>query len=94
MRRREVIAILSGAAVAKPLGGFCAAVTRCGGSEILMAIEPADPQGFGFLQAFRTGLDEFGWREGRNLDIELRFAPRRILLGTVGGRTGRAAASS
>ena len=80
MRRRDFIAILSGAAVAKPLV-VSAQQLQVRRIAILMAIEPTDPQGLVFLQAFRTGLDEFGWREGRNLEIELRFAPRMDLLG-------------
>jgi putative tryptophan/tyrosine transport system substrate-binding protein len=70
MRRREFTALIGGAALAKPLSAS-AQQKRLRRIGILMAIEPADPQGVVFLQAFRTGLDEFGWREGRNLEIEL-----------------------
>src|SRR5215217_6995368 len=80
MKRRGFVALLGGAALPKP-SGVSARQRRLRGFGRQWAIEPADPQGVVFLQAFRTGLDEFGWREGRNLEIELRFAPRLDLLG-------------
>ena len=51
MRRREFIAVL-GAAVVKPLG-VSAQQLRVRRIGVLMAIEPTDPQGLVFLQAFR-----------------------------------------
>ena len=77
MRRRDVLALFTLASITSAEAQQ-SRVRRIG---ILMAIEPADPQALDFLQALRTGLDDFGWREGSNLDIELRFAPRPDLLG-------------
>src|SRR5262245_17553158 len=72
MRRRNFIALLSGAAAAWPLAaraqqqpalplvGFLRS-TRADGSEHLVA-------------AFRRGLNEAGFVEGQNVTVEYRFA--------------------
>jgi putative ABC transport system substrate-binding protein len=71
MRRRQFIALLSSAPIAWPVGGH--------------AQQPATPL-IGFLgvrspaeathlvAAFRQGLDETGWIEGRNIAIDYRWA--------------------
>ena len=55
MKRREFVALIGGAAVAKPLG-VSAQQSRVRRIGILMAIEPADPQGVVFRPAIMPRL--------------------------------------
>jgi putative tryptophan/tyrosine transport system substrate-binding protein len=70
MKRREFIALLSGAALAWPRGGAsaeqAAKVPRIGYLSGNLAANPHLPE------AFRQGLRDLGYVEGRNLVIEYR----------------------
>ena len=73
MKRREFITLLGGAAVAWPLaarGQHLDPVRRIG---VLFGPED-DPQVKAQLAAFRYGLDRLGWSDGRNVQIDYRFA--------------------
>jgi len=72
MRRREFIAGLTGAA-AWPMVARAQQADRIGHVGALMNGDPGDAVGQGDLTAFRQGLKELGWIEGRNIDIELRW---------------------
>src|SRR6516162_1218685 len=72
MRRREFIAGLGGAA-ACPLVARAQQADRVRHVGALMNGDPGDAVGQGDLTAFRQGLMELGWIEGRNIDIELRW---------------------
>jgi putative ABC transport system substrate-binding protein len=69
MRRRRLLALLGGVAAALPSTGRAQQVRRIG---LLCGIS-ADAFA-PFLAAFRLGLDETGYAEGRNLQIEYRWA--------------------
>jgi putative tryptophan/tyrosine transport system substrate-binding protein len=72
--RRELIAALGGAAVAWPLplsAQHPRAVRRIG---VLMGIAENDADAKPRAIAFRHGLQELGWTEGRNISIEYRWA--------------------
>lgn len=69
MRRREVIALLAGAAVARPLpalGRKAARIALLGGGT-------AQSSGI-FVEALVQGLAENGLAEGRDYDLDLRWA--------------------
>ena len=71
MRRREFVSLLGGAA-AWPLAARAQqAVRRIG---VLMAFAGSDPEGQAFVAAFREGLQQLGWAEGRNIRIDTRWA--------------------
>jgi putative ABC transport system substrate-binding protein len=72
MQRREFIAGLGGA-VAWPLGARAQQADRVRHVGALMTAGPEDAIALGDLMAFRRGLTELGWIEGRNIDIEFRW---------------------
>ena len=72
MRRREFIAGL-GSAVAWPLAARAQQPERVRHVGVLMNVVQEDPGGPADVMAFRQGLAELGWIEGRNIDIEFRW---------------------
>ena len=74
MKRREVIALLGGAAVAWPLPARAQQPQRMPRVGVLMGVAEADPEGQARIAAFRLGLTDLGWVDGRNLRIEYRWA--------------------
>jgi len=73
MRRRELITLLGGAA-AWPLAARAQPSERMRRIGVLTTFGDDDPLAEGWLAAFRKGLGERDWREGRNIQIEYRRA--------------------
>jgi putative ABC transport system substrate-binding protein len=73
MRRREFIALLGSGAVAWPLTARAQSdrIRRIG---MLMAYAASDPEAQLFVRTFVEGLSEFGWTDGKNLQIDFRWA--------------------
>jgi putative ABC transport system substrate-binding protein len=74
LKRREFITVLGGAAV-WPLAARAQQRDRVHRIGVLMGLAEDDPETKARLAAFRQGLDKRGWLEGRNLEIDYRFAP-------------------
>jgi putative ABC transport system substrate-binding protein len=72
MTRREFIARL-GAGVVWPLAAWAQQPERVRHIGVLMNVVRDDPGGLADVAAFRQGLAELGWVEGRNIDIEFRW---------------------
>jgi putative ABC transport system substrate-binding protein len=72
MRRREFITLVGGAAVAWPKAVHAqpAPLRRVG---IFMDLSEQDPEGQARVAAFRKGLQELGWMEGRNVRFDTRW---------------------
>jgi putative ABC transport system substrate-binding protein len=71
MNRREVIALIG----ATMSGAPAIARAQSGPVAVIGFLHPAAPDSFGrLLTAFREGLGEHGYVEGRNLKIEYRWA--------------------
>ena len=84
--RREVLGCKKGAYATAPI--HHSARRRCGSVAarswrtapeklrrigVLMAHRESDPEFQNYLEAFRQGLQKFGWIEGRNLKIDIRW---------------------
>jgi putative ABC transport system substrate-binding protein len=69
MRRREFITLLSGTAAAWPLVARAERIARVGYLGLTSASKQADR-----IDAFRAGLRNLGYVEGKNIQIEFRFA--------------------
>src|SRR5262245_45950304 len=72
MRRRDFITLLGGAA-AWPLAARAQPerVKRIG---VLVNLAADDPEARARIAAFRQGLQELGWTDGRNVRIDVRWA--------------------
>jgi putative ABC transport system substrate-binding protein len=65
MRRRNFIALLSGAAVSWSLAARAQQGGRMHRIGVLMAYPETDPEGHALVAAFRDGLRKLGWLEGK-----------------------------
>src|ERR1700687_4615527 len=72
MMRRRFIILLGGAA-AWPLAARAQQPERMRRIGVLMGTAEDDQQTRPFLQAFKRGLQELGWVEGRNIQVDYRF---------------------
>ena len=70
MRRRDFFGAVSGMAATALVARAQERVRRLGA---LMNSEAEDPIAQSYVAAFRQGMQEFGWSEGRNLHVELRW---------------------
>jgi putative ABC transport system substrate-binding protein len=73
MRRRDFITVLGGAAAAWPLAARAQQGERMRRIAVLMAHPESDREFQSYLTAFREGLSERGWMEGRNIRIDARW---------------------
>jgi putative ABC transport system substrate-binding protein len=73
MRRREFITLISGATASWPLAVRAQQPERMRLIGVLMSYAQSDPHSQAMVAAFRDGLAKLGWREGKNLRIEVRW---------------------
>jgi putative tryptophan/tyrosine transport system substrate-binding protein len=78
IRRREFVFTLGGAAV-WPVAAR-AQPDRMRRIGVLMAYAESDPQGKAWIAAFRDELQQLGWTDGRNLQIDYRWTPNVDLM--------------
>ena len=74
MRRRELITLVSSAALAWPLATHAQQVGPMRRIGVLAGVAADDPEGRVRVAAFVQGLQQLGWTEGRNVQIEYRWA--------------------
>src|ERR1700704_4996690 len=74
VRRREFIGLLGGAAAAWPLAAPAQQPERQRRVGVLIATAADDREGQARNAAFLQGLEQLGWRVGRNVRIDTRWA--------------------
>jgi putative ABC transport system substrate-binding protein len=73
VRRRDFIAGLGGAAAAWPLAARAQQPERMRRVGVIIAVSESDPQARARTAAFRQALQDLGWVDGRNIEIDYRF---------------------
>jgi putative ABC transport system substrate-binding protein len=73
MKRREFITLLGGAAATWPLAAHAQQPDRMRRIGVLMAHAESDPEFQAYVAAFREGLQNLGWVEGRNFRLDFRW---------------------
>jgi putative tryptophan/tyrosine transport system substrate-binding protein len=73
VRRRQFVAILGAATLGGPLAAQAQPAGKTKHLGVLMGIAESDPMGQSRIQAFRRGLEELKWIEGKNLRIDFRW---------------------
>jgi putative tryptophan/tyrosine transport system substrate-binding protein len=73
MKRREFITLIGGAA-AWPLAARAQQPERMRRVSMLLGLDEKDAEAISRVKAFRLGMRDLGWIEGRNIQIEYRFA--------------------
>ncbi|HVI16714.1 MAG TPA: ABC transporter substrate-binding protein, partial [Pseudolabrys sp.] len=78
MKRREFIGLLGGAAAASPLAAWAQGTQQVRRVSMLLGLDEKDPETNSRVRAFRLGMRDLGWVEGRNVQIEYRFAGTKL----------------
>jgi ABC-type uncharacterized transport system substrate-binding protein len=73
MKRREFIKVIAGSAAAWSCAASAQQLDRMRRIGVLMAILETDLSSAAFVAALRQGLQERGWTEGQNIQIEYRW---------------------
>jgi putative tryptophan/tyrosine transport system substrate-binding protein len=74
MRRREFTRLLGGATVAWSVAAHAQQTERVRRIGVLTSSAESDQEGQSSVAAFREGLRKLGWMEGRNSEIDIRWA--------------------
>src|SRR5437868_7726255 len=74
MRRREFITMIGGAAAAWPLAASAQQADRMPRIGVLMGVPQADLEGQRWVRKFIQTLRDAGWKNGTNVQIDLRFS--------------------
>jgi len=73
MKRRQFITLLGGAAATWPLVARAQQACPMRRVAVMMSGAEADPVFVAYVATLRQGLQQQGWIEGKNLQLELRF---------------------
>jgi putative tryptophan/tyrosine transport system substrate-binding protein len=74
MRRRDFITLIGGTAATWPPAVWAQRTDRMRTVSMLLSLAEKDPEAINRVKAFRLGMRDLGWIEGRNIQIEYRFA--------------------
>jgi putative ABC transport system substrate-binding protein len=73
LKRRDFITLVGGAAAAWPLAASAQQADRVRRVGIFMDLSEQDAEGQTRVAAFRKGLQDLGWTEGRNVKFDTRW---------------------
>jgi putative ABC transport system substrate-binding protein len=74
MRRREFITLLGSTALTWPLTVRAQQPEQMRRVSVLLGLGEKDPEATSRVKAFRLAMRDLGWINGRNIQIEIRFA--------------------
>ena len=74
MRRRDLIKVIAGSAIAWPLAARAQQSDPMRHIGVLMAFSENDPEAQSWAAGFREELGRLGWTEGHNVQIDTRWA--------------------
>jgi putative ABC transport system substrate-binding protein len=74
MRRREFITVLGGAAASWPLSVRAQQRDEVRRIGVVVNVAVDDPEAQASVAAFKQTMQQLGWSEGRNLQIDFRGA--------------------
>jgi putative tryptophan/tyrosine transport system substrate-binding protein len=77
VRRRQFITLI-GSAAAWPLAARAQSSNRMRRIGVLMGYAESDPEAKGFFTGFMQTLADLGWIDGRNLQMNVRWAPGSV----------------
>jgi putative ABC transport system substrate-binding protein len=73
MRRREFIALIATAGISLLRPAWAQQSQKMRRVSMLLALDESDPMGRSRVRAFRLGMRDLGWIEGRNVQIDSHF---------------------
>jgi putative ABC transport system substrate-binding protein len=73
LQRREFITLIGGIAVSWPIGAYAQLGTRMRRIGAMMLLAEDDPQQKAWTEAFLLGLQEAGWTDRSNIQIDYRW---------------------
>jgi len=74
MRRREFITLIGGATAVWPLAAHPQKPDRMSLIGVISWSSESDPEAQRLIAAFKKGLQEFGWIDGRNIEFDFRWS--------------------
>jgi putative ABC transport system substrate-binding protein len=89
VNRRELMSAISGGAIALTVVAEAARADAIKRIAVLMPYAGDDRSAAARIEALRSGLHELGWVEGRNLQLEYRYAPNLELLKSYAAELAR-----
>ena len=80
MRRREFISLIGSVAATWPLAALAQQGEQMRRIGVLMNRPEGDPEGQPRLAAFKQALEQLGWKEDRNIRIDVRWGEDKVEL--------------
>ena len=78
MRRREFVTLLGGTVAAWPLAAGAQKPEQTRRIIVLVGLDEKDAEAQRRAKAFRLGMRDLGWIEGRNVQIDIRFTESNL----------------
>ncbi|MFZ0262247.1 MAG: ABC transporter substrate-binding protein [Pseudolabrys sp.] len=80
MQRREFVSLIGSVAATWPLAALAQQGEQMRRIGVLMNRSESDPEGRARVATFRQAFEQLGWKEGRNIRIDVRWGEDKIAL--------------